>query len=156
VVLLPGLLTTPQIWDPVQDALAQHGWMSHAAMCPALETVKAIVDELATSLPERCHLVGFSFGGYVALTMLDNYPELVASLCLVGSGGHCDSQALRVFRQQCIDEVAAGNFLSVSARSVEAALVPVASGTPELLQRAVKMWRMTMVPTALLPICVPA
>jgi len=139
VVLLPGLLTTPQIWETAQNVLAQDGWASHAAMCPALETVEAIADQLATSLPERCHLVGFSFGGYVALAIQDLYPERVASLCLVGSGGHCDNKALRVFRQQCIDEVCAGNFPAVSAKLAEAALMSNPFRTSGLAEQAVTM-----------------
>ena len=70
LVLVPGLNNTPAIWDDVLPRLAP-GITVHAPLVPARDTVEAIAEELLAQLPERFALCGFSFGGYVALAMLE-------------------------------------------------------------------------------------
>ena len=56
---------------------------------PARYTVDAMADDVAAALQRRAlgsaHLVGYSMGGRVALTLACNRPELVRSLVLIGA-----------------------------------------------------------------------
>jgi pimeloyl-[acyl-carrier protein] methyl ester esterase len=47
--------------------------------------IDSIADQLATQLTTRTHLLGWSLGGMVALSLAARYPEKVASLCLTAS-----------------------------------------------------------------------
>ena len=77
LVLVPGLNNTHAVWDGVVAALGASAQCS-ALDCPALDTVEAVADALLAQLPERFWLAGFSFGGYVALAMLERAPQRVA------------------------------------------------------------------------------
>lgn len=140
IVLLPGLLTTPDVWDDVIAALGPElGGRCLLMVYPPIETVEAIADSIAANAPALFHLVGFSFGGYVSLAMLERHPERIASLTLIGSAGHADNDATRAFRQQCIDEVNAGAMRPLTERLTAGALHTTIRADSPIFQRAIQM-----------------
>ena len=62
LLLLPGLSSTPEIWDEVRAQLPV-GIVCHALENAALEDIDAIADEILAGAPPRFALAGFSFGG---------------------------------------------------------------------------------------------
>ena len=139
-VLLPGLLTTPDVWSAVVAAQIHEAPRRYLLpTCPPLDTVEAIAEAVVGALPERFHLTGFSFGGYVSLAILDRYPERVVSLSLVGSASHADNEAVAEFRQQCIDTVAAGNMAELAARLTVGAMYVAHAEHRELLRLSLQM-----------------
>jgi len=140
IIMLPGLLNTPAIWNDVISFQNEEFRQRCLPMaCPPFDTVEAIADAVALEAPKRFHLIGYSFGGYVSLALLERHPERVASITLVGSASHADGEAMRAFRQQCLDLVEEGAFNAVAGRMTVNAMGKAANGRGTLFERALKM-----------------
>lgn len=107
LALVPGLNNSRRVWDGVVDGVgaAAH---CHALDCPPLETVEEVADALLARLPQHFFLGGFSFGGYVALAMLERAPERVSGLALINTSANADNEAQRAARQKAIAIAQAG------------------------------------------------
>ena len=114
LALVPGLNNTAQVWDGVVAALAGAA-DCHALNCPPLDTVEAVADALLAQLPSWFFLSGFSFGGYVALAMLERAPHRVAGLAMVNSSTRADTDAQRAARAKSILAAQAGEHESLMA-----------------------------------------
>ena len=90
LVLVPGLNNTRAVFNGVVAAQPP-GMPVHALDNPALNTVEAIAQVHLDALPDRFWLTGFSFGGYVALAMLEAAPERVLGLALVCTAPFADT-----------------------------------------------------------------
>ncbi len=100
LVLIHGVGSSLRTWDDIPDRLARagrhviavdlvgHGDSGHGngdySLGANANSIRDLLDHLG--LP-RAHLVGHSLGGGVALQIAYQYPERVASLTLVASGG---------------------------------------------------------------------
>ena len=96
IVLLHAGVTDRRMWnnlwpdlttrDVVRLDLRGHG---DSVDRPAglLSPVEDVLDVLAATGIERCHLVGVSFGAGVAVEVALSHPEAIASLFLVAPGG---------------------------------------------------------------------
>lgn len=123
LVLIPGLNNTSQLWADVVAALP--AWVNaHALDCPPLDSVEAIADELIKALPERFYLCGFSFGGYVALAMLNRYPERIVGLILAGTSAAADSPEHVALRRQLIEKLAVDPYEELIAAQAHRAFHP--------------------------------
>ena len=141
VVLLHGYLESMLVWDEFISLLKDecrvvvmdlpgHGvsmvdgethTMEYLAECVGL-TMKA-------SGVERCHVVGHSMGGYVALAMMDNYAANLASITLLSSTTSADSQEKCDRRRREIELIKAGK------KNTLARLVPHQGFAPENVKR---------------------
>lgn len=90
VVLIPGLLLTPQLYAPQLEAL----W-AEASVVLANHTRADSMAELARGIlaqaPPRFALVGLSMGGYIAFEMLRQAPERVARVALLDTAARPDT-----------------------------------------------------------------
>ncbi len=139
LVLLHGLYCTPDIWAPASSVLSARlplGTRVIAPFLPALDSVEALADTLLAELPERFALAGFSFGGYVALAMLQRAPERIERFALVCSTARADTEAARAVRARAIDEVLAGDFAGVFTRFSANAIDPRRAQDTALLAEA--------------------
>lgn len=109
LVLLPGLNNTGAVFEGVEAALDARikAW---AMDLPALNTVESLADYALSQAPERFFLCGFSFGGYVALAMLEKAPERIAGLALVGSLPGADTPAGKENRRKAIAIAKSGGY----------------------------------------------
>lgn len=123
LVLLHGLNNTPAIWHGVEDALPGHVRV-HAPALPALPDVDAIADALLASLPARFWLGGFSFGGYVALAILERAPERVQGLALLCTSPQADTPVQNLGRRAAILSAATGDYAERTLTQGMAALHP--------------------------------
>lgn len=95
LLLIAGLGQGTWIWDEVASVLAcdrpvfafeARGTGSRTNLPPRRSVGEMAADVLA-ELDRPVHLLGFSMGGHVALTLATTSPELVRSLLLIGTGG---------------------------------------------------------------------
>lgn len=78
--MLHGLNNDAAVWNPVVGALAPES--AYTPDLPPYETVEEIADAVAAPM-KRGVLVGHSFGGAVAMAVLDRHPDKVDRLVLV-------------------------------------------------------------------------
>lgn len=107
ISFVPGLLNTPQVFQPVVQALPA-AIDYELCDCGAIPDVMAIGRELLSSLPNRFVVCGFSLGGYIALAMASLAPERVLGLILINSSAWPDHPKASEFRRLAIDEAASG------------------------------------------------
>lgn len=138
LVLLHGLNTTAAVFDGVRSALPAT-WSVQTPELPALADVDAIAAELLKALPERFHLAGFSFGGYVALALMALVPERVSGFALICSGPQADTAAQAVARRQAIDKAANGGHAQLVAAQTASAFHPDSLGNASLMQQRTAM-----------------
>jgi pimeloyl-ACP methyl ester carboxylesterase len=101
LLLLPGLSSTPELWDAVRAALPV-GINVNALEHPALDSVDAIAAKILESVPPRFALAGFSFGGYVALAIAAQAGDRIERLALIATGANADSQEARASRERLV------------------------------------------------------
>ena len=117
LVLVPGLNNTSAVFDGVLAALPPTV-SAQALDNPVLDTVEAIAAAHLAQLPERFWLAGFSFGGYVALAMLEQAPERVQGIAMVCTGPFADDPAAAQKRLDALEAVAQGRYFELVAAAV--------------------------------------
>lgn len=90
LVFVPGLNNSAAVWNDVIAALP-HDVRGVAVDCPAEGDIDAVAASLLGQLPERFVAVGHSFGGYVALAMLELAPDRLSGLVLVNACDNADT-----------------------------------------------------------------
>lgn len=93
LVLLHGWGLHSIVWDDIMPGLLQHfrvtvvdlPGMGQSPMPAGDYTLDYLARHVAAILPERCHLMGWSLGGLVALKLASERPQQVQSLTMVAS-----------------------------------------------------------------------
>jgi pimeloyl-ACP methyl ester carboxylesterase len=123
LALVPGLNNTAAVFDGVVSALPA-GVRPHTMDNPPLEKVEAIAQYWLDRLPARFWLAGFSFGGYVALAMLEAAPERIAGFALICSSPGADSAEAAQRRLTSLEAVAQGRYFELMDQSAPNAFHP--------------------------------
>lgn len=138
LVLLPGLNNSRAVFDGVVAAL-DPGIEALALDLPPLDSVEALADHVLRALPERFHLCGFSFGGYVALAMLARAPKRLAGLALVGSLPGADGEVARANRAHAIAAAESGGYEAMVETNAAAAFHPDSLDDAAIMTRRAAM-----------------
>lgn len=133
LVLVPGLNNTNSVFDGVVPALPAQV-QALAVDNPPLDTVEAIAQALLQQLPERFWLAGFSFGGYVALALLEAAPERVQGIAMICTGPYADPAAARPKRLAALEAVAQGRYFELIEQQAATAFHPDSLGNAALMQ----------------------
>lgn len=117
VILMHGFLEDLSIWNGAKRYLESnyqvacldlpgHGKSECMGYVHSMELMADVVLELMKKLRKRkCHLVGHSMGGYVALAFAEQHPDKVASLSLVCSNARADKPLKKQDRTRAIQLV---------------------------------------------------
>jgi pimeloyl-ACP methyl ester carboxylesterase len=108
---------------------------------PALETVEAIAQALLPALPPRFRLVGFSFGGYVALALLQAVPERVSGVAMVCTAPNADTPAAAARRAASLQVVAEARYVEATMAQAANAFHPDSVGDATLMAEREAMVR---------------
>jgi len=138
LALVPGLNNMATVFDGVRSALPAT-LQVHAYDNPPLESVDAIAAYWLDRLPQRFWLAGFSFGGYVALAMLEAAPERVAGFALLCSGPQADSAEAAQRRLDSLAAVAQGRYFELMEQAAANAFHPDSLADGALMDRRRKM-----------------
>ena len=139
LLLLPGLSSTPELWDEVRAALPV-GIASTALENPAIEDIDAIAAGILAKAPPRFALAGFSFGGYVALAIAAQAMNRIERLALIATGSNADSPEAAASRKRLI-EIARTDYESVDARMTKFLLHPERVEDPGIHEKRLRMSR---------------
>ncbi len=140
LVLVPGLNNTAEVFDGVVAALPPTV-KAHAVDNPALTSVEAIADSLLPQLPPRFWLTGFSFGGYVALALLQAAPERVQGLALVCTAPFADTPAQAARREALLRVVEEGRYFTLVESQAANTFHPASMADGALMERRRAMVR---------------
>ena len=140
LVLIPGLNNTAAVFDRLRVRLPADV-PAIAVDNPALETVEAIAQALLPALPPRFRLVGFSFGGYVALALLQAVPERVSGVAMVCTAPNADTPAAAARRAASLQVVAEGRYVEATMAQAANAFHPDSVGDATLMAEREAMVR---------------
>jgi len=144
IVLLHGYMENLNIWNGFSDDLSAnyhviipdipiHGQSESEEEVNTIErmsdSISALIDYLKIS---KVLLVGHSMGGYVALSLAEQFPKKIAGLCLLHSTPNADSEEKKQSRLLEIDEIKQGKKAEVVSRAV-----PLRFSTKNLLTHKV-------------------
>jgi pimeloyl-ACP methyl ester carboxylesterase len=133
LVLIPGLNNTRMVWDAVVRGLPA-GVRALAVDNPALDSVEAIAGALLPGLPERFWLAGFSFGGYVALALLQTVPHRIEGIALVCTSPYADPASARPRRLAALEAVDQGRYYEMIGQQAANAFHPDSLSDSALMQ----------------------
>lgn len=133
LLLLPGLNNTGAVYG---EAIARlpDDIRAQAPDLPALEAIEAIADAVLRDAPPRFVLAGHSFGGYVALAVLERAPERVQGLALLSTSARADTPEQAPKRLQAIAAAQTGDYVEIASSST-APFHPDSLARPALLAR---------------------
>ena len=138
LALVPGLNNTAAVFEGVRAALPA-ALQVHAGDNPPLESVEAIAAYWLERLPQHFWLAGFSFGGYVALAMLEAAPERVMGFALLCSAPQADSAEAAQRRLTSLEAVAQGRYFELMEQAAANAFHPDSLANAALMERRRKM-----------------
>lgn len=119
LVLVGGLNNTPDIWDGVSTALnaaLPERLAVYKPVLPALNSTEAIARELLANLPKQFSYVGFSFGGFVGLAMLEAEPHRFERFALVCASSQADGESSKPLRLKAMEIAAGGGYTQMIAK----------------------------------------
>jgi pimeloyl-ACP methyl ester carboxylesterase len=133
VVLIPGLQSGRASWHYQIPALEADG---RVVVVPeghhGAPSIGAMRDIVAPQLPERCHLVAWSMGGYIGLELMRDPPPGVASLTLIATSARPDSPERTLARETALATARAQGVAEAQRQNLSFSL-----HDPEALDRAV-------------------
>ncbi len=122
IVLLPGLLSTADIFGPQAAALASHGPVTVPS------TKRRTIGEMAAFIladaPHRFALAGISMGGYIALEIMRRAPERVLRLALIDTSARPDTPEQSARRRALVERARGMNFTAFAEELFLNALHP--------------------------------
>ncbi|NER17033.1 alpha/beta fold hydrolase [Spongiivirga citrea] len=140
VVLLHGFLENKEMWQFAHDEFSQshqiisidllgHGktecLSSNHRMEEMAHAVKVVCNHLKI---EKVSIIGHSMGGYVALELAKNYPDLVSAICLMNSNYYADDEDKKILRRRA-NEMAKTQFQSLVRMSFVNLFAPSSTTT---------------------------
>ncbi len=111
ILWLHGLALDSTLWDGFTDELPQFKHLlvdmpgfGQSGQMPAPKTIEVIAQQVKAVLDKegiaQASVIGHSMGGYVALSLIAQYPGLVTRLCMFHSQPYADDDAKKADRKK--------------------------------------------------------
>jgi pimeloyl-ACP methyl ester carboxylesterase len=108
-LLVPGLTSSPRLYEPQIPALWQFGPVMVADQRRD-DSIAAMARRILEQAPARFSLVGLSMGGYIAFELLRQAPARVARLALLDTSARPDAPVQSARRQELMELARTGRF----------------------------------------------
>jgi pimeloyl-ACP methyl ester carboxylesterase len=112
ILLVPGLASSPRIFEPVAPALWRFGPVTVANHIRD-DSMGAIARRILAEAPPRFALAGHSMGGYIAFEIMRQAPQRVAKLALVNTQARPDTPETTARRRSQIARAKSGDYHAV-------------------------------------------
>ncbi len=112
ILLVPGLLATPQLYAPQLPMLWRFGPVMVADTTRGT-SIAELAHRILAAAPPRFALIGLSMGGYIAFEIVRQAPERVFRLGLFDTSARPDTPEASAMRRQQIEQVEHGDFAAV-------------------------------------------
>jgi pimeloyl-ACP methyl ester carboxylesterase len=112
ILLVPGLVSSPRIYAPVEPTLWRFGPVTVANHIRD-DNMGAIARRILAEAPPRFALAGHSMGGYIAFEIVRQAPDRVAKLALINTQARPDTPEATVRRRGMIARAQAGEYHAI-------------------------------------------
>ena len=109
IVLIPGALATPNLWNQQKLSL-QEGKRFHHVDVLNSDSIIEMAHRFISIAPKKFTLIGFSMGGYVALELYRLIPDRIEKLILINSAAKLVSEKGQLERERSLDLMNKGKF----------------------------------------------
>ena len=131
ILLVPGLLCSPEIFALQIPALWPHGPVTIASTL-AGDSIAAMASAILSTAPPRFALGGLSMGGYIAMAIMRQAPQRVMRLALIDTQAGPDAPEQSSFRRDLVAKARAGDFETVATGAMMGLLHPARQNDPAL------------------------
>lgn len=138
VVLIPGFMLDESLWDELINTLPRE-WKIFRATLKKGQTIKEIAQNIVENAPENFVLIGFSLGGYVARSIVEQFPEKVKALILIASSLRSDTEEQKSQKLTAIRLNSEKTFRGLSSISIEKTLHPSNAQNRNLIKKIQEM-----------------
>ncbi|MFL4394438.1 alpha/beta hydrolase [Acinetobacter pittii] len=121
VVLIPDYMLDESLWNELIDEMPKEWSISRATLKEG-KTIKEIAQNIVEHAPESFVLIGFSLGGYIARSIVEQFPEKVKALILIASSLRSDTEEQKSQKLTAIKLNSGKNFHGLSSISIEKTL----------------------------------
>ena len=112
ILLVPGLVSSPRIFEPVAPAMWRFGPVTVANHIRD-DSMGAIARRILAEAPPRFALAGHSMGGYIAFEIMRQAPQRVAKLALINTQARPDTPETTARRRSQIARAKSGDYHAV-------------------------------------------
>lgn len=124
LVVVPGFMSDGRVWEPQIRLLSRHVPVTVAPVLNA-DRVEDVAASLLVHMPEKFTVVGAGLGGSIAMAMLQEAPDRIAGICLIGSTPLPETPAKAAEREPWIIRARSGRLRGVMEEVIPAsALAP--------------------------------
>lgn len=134
LVLIPGFMLDESLWDEMIEQLPSNREVYRANLLHG-QSIAQIAQTIAMNAPSRFVLIGFSLGGYVARSLVEQFPDRVAALVLIATSLRSDTPIQKQLKQAAVNASAQGQFRGLSSVSIAKSLHPQRSTDRALIGR---------------------
>ncbi|WP_110968823.1 alpha/beta fold hydrolase [Pseudomonas huaxiensis] len=138
LVLIPGFMLDESLWNEVVEHLPFKRKVHRANLLQG-HTIAEIAQNIAADAPPRFVLIGFSLGGYVARSLVQQFPDRVAGLVLIATSLRPDTPVQQRLKQTAVKASAQGQFRGLSSVSISQSVNPLRANDNALIGRIREM-----------------
>lgn len=132
LILGPGLMNTPRLWQHQMEHLSDIADLDIADMCQDA-TLTGMAQRLLDTAPPTFAYAGLSMGGYMAFELMRLAPERVTRLALLDTAAYNDTPERAATRREMIALAEKGDFEAVKRNALPIFLAPERLKDPAMI-----------------------